>query len=121
MNSFGTQPFPKEDSLSSSTSSEPSRPLDPRLESSKKSVSSVSALKELCTMEGLGVVFQPRPPPPNSMEKDEVHVQVEIDGEVLGKGIGLTWDEAKMEAAEKALGSLRSTLYGQKRQGSPST
>lgn len=23
--------------------------------------------------------------------------QVEIDGEVLGKGIGLTWDEAKMQ------------------------
>ncbi|XP_050370211.1 RNA polymerase II C-terminal domain phosphatase-like 1 isoform X2 [Argentina anserina] len=91
MNSFGTQPMPKEDSLSSSTSSEPSRPLDPRLESSKKSVTSVSALKELA----------------------------EIDGEVLGKGIGLTWDEAKMQAAEKALGNLRSTLYGQKRQGSP--
>lgn len=24
-------------------------------------------------------------------------LQVEIDGEVLGKGIGLTWDEAKMQ------------------------
>ena len=118
MSSFGNQPMLKEDSLSSSTSSEPSRPLDPRLDSSKKSVSSVSALKELvglenliylfsffslplllhwycsvllmlneywfaisiftfqCTMEGLSVVFQPRPPPPNSTEKDEVHVQV---------------------------------------------
>ncbi|XP_004293503.1 PREDICTED: RNA polymerase II C-terminal domain phosphatase-like 1 isoform X1 [Fragaria vesca subsp. vesca] len=119
MNSFGTQPLPKEDSLSSSTSSEPSRPLDPRLDNSRKSVSSVSALKELCTMEGLSVLYQPRPPPPNSTEKDEVHVQAEIDGEVLGKGIGLTWDEAKMQAAEKALGNLRSTLYGQKRQGSP--
>lgn len=49
------------------------------------------------------------------------HVKAEIDGEVLGKGIGLTLDEAKMQAAEKALGSLKSTLgrYGQKRQGSP--
>ncbi|CAL9015431.1 unnamed protein product [Prunus brigantina] len=120
LNSFGIQPFPKEESLSSSTSSEPSRPLDPRLEGSKKSMSSVSTLKELCMMEGLGVVFQPRPPPStNSVEKDEVHVQVEIDGEVLGKGIGLTWDEAKMQAAEKALGSLTSTQYAQKRQGSP--
>lgn len=53
MNSFGTQPFPKEDSLSSSTSSEPSRPLDPRLESSKKTVSSVSALKELVGLKNL--------------------------------------------------------------------
>ncbi|XP_068323936.1 RNA polymerase II C-terminal domain phosphatase-like 1 [Pyrus communis] len=118
-NSFGIQSFPKDESLSSS--SESSRPLDPRLEGSKKSMSSVSALKELCMMEGLGgVVFQPRPPPSaNSVEKDEVHVQVEIDGEVLGKGIGLTWDEAKMQAAEKALRSLRSTLFAQKRQGSP--
>lgn len=24
-------------------------------------------------------------------------LQVEIDGQVLGKGIGLTWDEAKMQ------------------------
>ncbi|KAB2637390.1 RNA polymerase II C-terminal domain phosphatase-like 1 [Pyrus ussuriensis x Pyrus communis] len=120
-NSFGIQSFPKEESLSSSTSSEPSRPLDPRLEGFQKSMNSVSALKELCMMEGLGgVVFQPRPPPSaNSVEKDEVHVQVEIDGEVLGKGIGLTWDEAKMQAAEKALGSLRSTLFAQKRQVSP--
>lgn len=26
-----------------------------------------------------------------------VMLQVEVDGQVLGKGIGLTWDEAKMQ------------------------
>ncbi|GMY37319.1 RNA polymerase II C-terminal domain phosphatase-like 1 [Fagus crenata] len=122
MNSFGNQPLPKEESVSFSTASEPSRLLDPRLEGSKKSMGSVSALKELCSMEGLDVAFQPRPPPSgNSVQNDEVYAQVEIDGQVLGKGIGLTWDEAKMQAAEKALGTLRSMLgqFGQKRQGSP--
>ena len=57
MHSFGTQPLPKEDSLSSSTSSEPSRPLDPRLDNSRKSVSSVSALKELVGLENSIILF----------------------------------------------------------------
>ncbi|QCD84333.1 hypothetical protein DEO72_LG2g4685 [Vigna unguiculata] len=74
-------------------------------------------------MEGLGVNFLSAPAPvsTNSLQKDEVHAQVEIDGKVFGKGIGLTWDEAKMQAAEKALGSLRSKLGQsiQKRQSSP--
>jgi hypothetical protein len=26
-----------------------------------------------------------------------VMLQVEVDGQVLGKGMGLTWDEAKMQ------------------------
>uniref|UniRef100_A0A5B6ZIJ7 protein-serine/threonine phosphatase n=1 Tax=Davidia involucrata TaxID=16924 RepID=A0A5B6ZIJ7_DAVIN len=121
-NSFGYQPLPKEESISFSTASEPPRFLDTRLEGSKKSVGSVSALKELCMMEGLGVAFQPQPSlSANQVQKNEVYAQVEIDGQVLGKGIGLTWDEAKMQAAEKALGSLKSMLgqYSQKRQGSP--
>lgn len=120
--SSGYQQFPKEESLSFSTTSDPSRHPDPRLEGSKKSMGSVSALKELCMMEGLGVVFQGQPPPSNSIQKDEVYAQVEVDGQVLGKGVGLTWDEAKMQAAEKALGSLKSMHGGQyshKRQGSP--
>uniref|UniRef100_A0A2P2LPS4 DRBM domain-containing protein n=1 Tax=Rhizophora mucronata TaxID=61149 RepID=A0A2P2LPS4_RHIMU len=72
--------------------------------------------------EGLGVNFlNSSPISANSIQKDEVHAQVEIDGQVLGRGIGSTWDEAKMQAAERALGSLR-TMFGQftqKRQGSP--
>ncbi|XP_042941676.1 RNA polymerase II C-terminal domain phosphatase-like 1 isoform X2 [Carya illinoinensis] len=122
LNSFGNQPLSKEEPVSCSTASNPSRLLDPRLEGSKKSMGSLSALKELCTLEGLDIAFQPRPPPSgNSVQNDEVYAQVEIDGQVLGRGIGLTWDEAKMQAAEKALGSLRSMLgqFSQKHQGSP--
>nr|KYP61031.1 hypothetical protein KK1_023455 [Cajanus cajan] len=123
--SLGNQSLPKEDSASFSTASDPSRVLDPRLEVSKRSMGSISALKELCMMEGLGVNFLPTPAPvsTNSVQKDEVHAQVEIDGKVFGKGIGLTWDEARTQAAEKALGSLRSKLgqsiQSQRRQNSP--
>ncbi|KAJ1417623.1 HAD-like superfamily [Sesbania bispinosa] len=124
VSSLGNQPLPKEESVSFSTASDPSRVLDPRLEASKRSMGSISALKELCMMEGLGVSFLslPAPASTNSVQKDEVHAQVEIDGQIFGKGIGSTWDEAKMQAAEKALGSLR-TMHGQgiqRRQSSPS-
>lgn len=121
-NSFGNPLFPREESAIFSTTSEQSRLVDPRLETSRRSTGSVSALKELCMMEGLGVVFQPQPAPSaNAMQTDEVHAQVEVDGQVLGKGIGSTWEEAKMQAAERALGSLRSMVgqFTQKRQGSP--
>ena len=59
---------------------------------------SISALKELYKMEGLGFSFQSQTAPVSSnlAQKDEVHAQVEIDGQVLGEGIGLTLDEAKM-------------------------
>ncbi|KAJ6925813.1 hypothetical protein NC651_010291 [Populus alba x Populus x berolinensis] len=183
MNSFGNQPLLKDENITYSATSEPSRLLDQRLEGSKKSMGSVTALKEFCMTEGLGVNFLAQTPlSTNSIPGEEVHAQgyigecfkdkltgknlepesrsswldilkfnvvldfilhinlcgyplvmgrridiylcknkeVEIDGQVLGKGIGLTWDEAKMQAAEKALGSLR-TMFGQytpKRQGS---
>jgi RNA polymerase II C-terminal domain phosphatase-like 1/2 len=97
---------------------EPSRVLDPRLDNSRKIIGSVSALKELCMMEGLDVAYQPQPQ--LATHRNEVYAQVKINGEVLGKGNGLTWDEAKMQAAEKALGSLKANLhYSHKRQGSP--
>ncbi|CAL0312162.1 unnamed protein product [Lupinus luteus] len=62
---------------------------------------SVSTLKELCMMEGLGVSFQSldAPASPNSTQKDAVYAQVEIDGQVFGKDTGLTWDEAKMHVS----------------------
>ncbi|CAK7350626.1 unnamed protein product [Dovyalis caffra] len=123
MNSFGNQPLPKDELATYSAASEPSRLLDPRLEGSKKSMGSVTALKEFCMTEGLGVNFLAQTPlSSNSIPGEEVHAQVEIDGQVLGKGIGSTWDEAKMQAAEKALGSLRTMFGGQytaKRQVSP--
>ncbi|XVE88010.1 hypothetical protein DITRI_Ditri19aG0034300 [Diplodiscus trichospermus] len=122
VNSYANQPSFKEESMSFSTASEQTRLVDPRLEGSKKSMGSVNALKELCMMEGLGVVFQAQPMSSSDpLPKDEVYAQVEVEGQVLGKGTGLTWEEAKMQAAEKALGSLRSMLgqFTQKRQGSP--
>ncbi|XP_043807812.1 RNA polymerase II C-terminal domain phosphatase-like 1 isoform X3 [Manihot esculenta] len=99
LHSFGCQQLPKDEPVSSAASSEPSRLLDPRLEGSKKSMGSVTTLKELCMMEGLGVNFLAQTAlSSNSGQKDEVHAQVEIDGQVMGKGIGSTWEEAKMQA-----------------------
>ncbi|KAF5728924.1 C-terminal domain phosphatase-like 1 isoform 2 [Tripterygium wilfordii] len=119
--SFGNQVLSKEESASFCTASEPYRLADPRLQGLRKSTGAVSALKELCMMEGLGLAFQAQSPPSANMHNNEVHAQVEIDGQVLGKGTGSTWKEAKIQAADKALGSLRSMLgqYSQKRQGSP--
>ncbi|KAF9608351.1 hypothetical protein IFM89_009286 [Coptis chinensis] len=84
---------------------ESSRFSDPRPEGSKRLTSSVSALKELCTVEGLSLVFQD-----HSVLEEEFHAQVEIGGQVLGKSVGLTWDEAKMLASEEALGSLKAMI-----------
>ncbi|KAL5715584.1 protein-serine/threonine phosphatase [Ranunculus cassubicifolius] len=73
--------------------------------------SSVSVLKELCTQEGLSLVFQDHSPlPTNSSLEGESHAQVEIGGRVLGSGIGSTWDEAKMRAADEALETLKSMV-----------
>ncbi|KAK6917521.1 Double-stranded RNA-binding domain [Dillenia turbinata] len=122
-NSFGNQRLPKEDSVPYPTNAaETSRHLDPRLDGSRKPMGPVSALKEMCLMEGLDVVFQAQPPHSNNaLQKDEICAQVEIDGQVLGVGTGLTWDEAKAQAADKALGHLKSMLgqFNQKRQASP--
>ncbi|XP_062096634.1 RNA polymerase II C-terminal domain phosphatase-like 1 [Humulus lupulus] len=119
VNSSGSLSLAKDESLSFSNASEPPRFLGSRLESSKKSTNSVSALKDYCMMEGLSLAFHSLPLPSSGLvRKDEVHAQVEIDGQVAGKGIGMTWDDARLQAAERALGSLR-PMHGQKRQGSP--
>ncbi|KAF5180249.1 Rna polymerase ii c-terminal domain phosphatase-like [Thalictrum thalictroides] len=98
-NSSGYETPPMEDFVQISGKSEPF----------KRSTSSLSALKELCTVEGLPLVFQDHSPlPTNSMLGEEFHAQVEIGGQVLGSGVGPTWDEAKMRAAEEALQSLKS-------------
>ncbi|KAL3627108.1 hypothetical protein CASFOL_028471 [Castilleja foliolosa] len=83
----------------------------------------IAALKELCMMEGLGVAFQTQPQfSANPGLRNEVYAQVEVNGQVLGKGIRLTWDEAKSEAAEKALVALKSMpgQFSYRYQGSPS-
>ncbi|KAI3466651.1 hypothetical protein Pfo_023314 [Paulownia fortunei] len=121
VSSLGYQSLPKEEAMPS-TAPAPPRSLDSRIEASKRSMSSISALKELCMMEGLGVAFQTRSQfAANRGQKNEVYAEVEIDGQVVGKGTGLTWDEAKSQAAEKALGALKSMLgqFPYKRPGSP--
>ncbi|XP_060195707.1 RNA polymerase II C-terminal domain phosphatase-like 1 [Lycium barbarum] len=122
MSSFGYQSYPREDRVSHSFASEPPRVLDPRLEVFKKSVGSVGALRELCAIEGLGLAFQTQPQlSAIPGQKSEIYAQVEIDGQVFGKGIGSTWDDAKAQAAERALVALKSELgqFSNKRQGSP--
>ncbi|KAL6567434.1 hypothetical protein OROGR_001102 [Orobanche gracilis] len=118
VNSFGYS-FPEEGAFSIPP---PPRIRDPRIEASKRPTGSIAALKELCMMEGLGVAFQTQPQfSANPGLKNEVYAQVEVNGRVLGKGIGLTWDEAKSEAAGTALVALKSMLgqFPYRHQGSP--
>ncbi|XP_021858295.2 RNA polymerase II C-terminal domain phosphatase-like 1 isoform X2 [Spinacia oleracea] len=83
-------------------SSELTRLDDSILEGSKDSMGSVSVLKELCMIEGLGVEFKGQSPTStNPVHGDEIHAEVEINGQVLGKGTGLTWDEAKMQVVAR--------------------
>lgn len=122
-NNFGYQSLPKEEGAPFSTTAAASpRILDPRIDPSKKPIGSIAALKELCMMEGFVFTFQTQPHfSANPGQKNEVFAQVEINGQVLGKGFGVTSDEAKSEAAEKALGALKS-MPGQfpyRHQGSP--
>ncbi|KAM7262854.1 hypothetical protein ACFE04_000537 [Oxalis oulophora] len=108
--------------MNSYSSAPESRFMDPRTESSKKTLGSVSELEKLCMSEGLGGVFFQEQTPMSAVQKNEVHAQVEVDGQILGKGIGLTWDAAKMQAAEKALVTIKSMMgqqYPPKRQASP--
>lgn len=120
-NSFGHQhSLLRDESIGFPTATGPARPLDAKLEVPKKG--SIAALHELCMMEGLGMTFQPQPQVSTNMgQKNELYAQVEIDGEVWGKGVGLTWEEAKMQAAETAFLNLKSRIgqYPQKRQPSP--
>lgn len=117
-NSHGDRASRREETV---PSSELTRLDDSIVDGSKNSMGSVFALKELCMREGLGVDFKDQTPTStNPVHREEIHAEVEINGQVLGKGSGLTWDEAKMQAAEMALASLKSML-GQftKRPSSP--
>ncbi|PIA30633.1 hypothetical protein AQUCO_05400016v1 [Aquilegia coerulea] len=118
--SFGHWPLLKEDPMAMSSTSESSRFLDLKLEGSKKSEDSVFVLKQLCFKEGLALMIKGQPTLSlNSEQKEEEQAQVEIEGNVLGTGTGSTWEEAKLQAAEEALGSLNSMIGTQKRQSSP--
>ncbi|KAF0893477.1 hypothetical protein E2562_025270, partial [Oryza meyeriana var. granulata] len=92
-----------------STSNEP-RYMAERADSLRKPAGSVAALKELCTVEGYNLVFQEQPSRPDGSSGKEAYAQVEIGGQILGKGVGATWEQAKLQAADEALGNLTSML-----------
>ncbi|KAL2631302.1 hypothetical protein R1flu_015988 [Riccia fluitans] len=66
----------------------------------------VANLKERCTILGVNVNFQELPSSISSLRKIFI-CQVEVGGQVMGKGSGMTWDAAKQYAAEEALRNLK--------------
>ncbi|XP_074586877.1 RNA polymerase II C-terminal domain phosphatase-like 1 [Curcuma longa] len=108
--SFGFLSCPRNDVLLVESTSEDSRTMDQRSLGTQRP-SSVTSLKELCVMEGFSLVFKDESLPSNgAVNKGEVSAQVEIAGQILGRGVGTTWHEAKIQAAEEALGMLKSML-----------
>ncbi|CAK9858155.1 unnamed protein product, partial [Sphagnum jensenii] len=68
----------------------------------------VSALKELCTTEGINVQF--RAMPSSGLGNHQAfHCHVDVAGRTLGKGSGVTWEAAKHQAAEEALRLLQTS------------
>ncbi|TVU03007.1 hypothetical protein EJB05_51471 [Eragrostis curvula] len=120
-NLFGYSGNIRDDLLPVSCTSEESRFMKLDENNSRKTGGPVAALKELCTVEGYNLVFQARLSPPDASVGKESYAQVEVGGQIFGKGVGMTWEEAKLQAADEALGTLRSMLgqLGQKRSGSP--
>ncbi|KAM0848437.1 hypothetical protein ACQ4PT_054380 [Festuca glaucescens] len=120
-NLFGYSENTRNDILPIASTSEESRYMKMGENNSRKTGGSVAALKELCTIEGYNLVFQARPSPSDGSVGKETYAQVEVGGQTLGKGVGLTWEEAKLQAADEALGTLRSMLgqFAHKRSGSP--
>ncbi|KAL6911881.1 hypothetical protein ACP4OV_000686 [Aristida adscensionis] len=120
-NFFGYSGNTRDDMLPVPSTSGESRFVKMDENNSRKTGGSVAALKELCTVEGYNLVFQARPSPQDGSIGRESYAQVEVSGHVLGKGVGITWEEAKFQAADEALGTLRSMLgqLGHKRSGSP--
>ncbi|KAJ0979615.1 hypothetical protein J5N97_015089 [Dioscorea zingiberensis] len=77
------------------------------LDVSKKLSAVLSCVKELCT-EGQSLVFQDQGPV-SAMSKGHYYFQAEVDGKILGKGAGLSIEEAKLKAAEETLKMLKAS------------
>ncbi|XP_078166644.1 C-terminal domain phosphatase-like 1 isoform X1 [Carex rostrata] len=86
--------------------SDESHYIDPRNANSKRTLTSIASLRELCTAEGYSLVFLQQP----QTSDGSTVAQVEIAGQILGKGVGPSWEEAKFQAAEEALESLKPML-----------
>ncbi|EMS45792.1 RNA polymerase II C-terminal domain phosphatase-like 1 [Triticum urartu] len=127
-NFFGYSENTRNDILPVASTSEESRFTKTGENNSRITGGSIAALKQLmcesilqCTVEGYNLVFQARPSPLDGSGGKETYAQVEVGGQTLGKGVGITWEEAKLQAADEALGTLRSMLgqLAQKRSSSP--
>uniref|UniRef100_A0A1D1Y7J3 protein-serine/threonine phosphatase n=1 Tax=Anthurium amnicola TaxID=1678845 RepID=A0A1D1Y7J3_9ARAE len=104
------------------STSEPVQFQELRVDRSKASTAAIATLKELCILEGFNMTFQKQPAVSSDLvPKGEVIAQVEIAGQLLGKGSGMTWEEAKLQAALEAIGNLQSMRgqFTQKRSASP--
>ncbi|KAG8082760.1 hypothetical protein GUJ93_ZPchr0014g47118 [Zizania palustris] len=99
----------RDDMLPVASTSNRSKYVSERVDNFGKSADSVAALKDLCTFEGYNLVFRVQPSPDGSSDK-EVYAQVEIGGQIMGKGVGTTWEQAKLQAAAEALQTLPSML-----------
>lgn len=110
----------RDDMLPAASTSDESRYTNDRIDNLRKPGGSVAALKELCKVEGYNLAFQDQPSIDGSAGK-EVCAQVEIGGQILGKGVGVTWEEAKLQAADEAYGTLKSMLgqLAQRQSASP--
>ncbi|CAH8346106.1 unnamed protein product [Eruca vesicaria subsp. sativa] len=92
----------------------PSTPTGTRLEGSIRHTDSIPTLMEVCASEGWELSFQSkRPRQSDIVHKDEFHAKVAINGSLIGEGIGSTWEEARMQAAERALANVRPLLQRQ--------
>ncbi|KAF7031666.1 hypothetical protein CFC21_042963, partial [Triticum aestivum] len=60
-------------------------------------------------LEDQHVVFRDQVRNPGSATNEEYHFQVELAGQILGNGIGVNKDFAKLQAAEDALRFLKTT------------
>ncbi|KAL6651088.1 hypothetical protein ACP70R_010013 [Stipagrostis hirtigluma subsp. patula] len=120
-NSYSYSGSNRDDVLPVASTSDMPRYMNDRIDNSRNSGGSVAALKELCIVEGYNLIFQAQPSVDGSAV-NKVHAQVEISGQILGKGVGSTWEEAKGQvAADEAHGTLRSMLgqLAQRQSGTP--
>lgn len=75
---------------------------------SERLLSALSGIKDLC-IERKNLIFQEVPLASTSINKGEFCFQVELAGEVLGRGVGSSKDKAKLQAAEEALKYLKTS------------
>lgn len=68
----------------------------------------ISLIREHC-LEGQQVVFRDQVRNSSPDRNEEYHFQVELAGQILGRGVGSDRDVAKLLAAEEALRTLKST------------